>query len=302
MKKLRSGAFKSWLRGHPVLLSGPTLFAGAICLIVCVLLTLHLIDQHRYINVDDALVQSHFTPISAKAAGIITQVWVREHDAVRKGQLLAVIDVRPSQASLDQALATRDSEEVVLRMSHRDFGRAAFLHSHHDLSDQAFDQIKMSDQVAEQNLKRSNARTNTAEIQFEYTQVLAPADGVIAECAAVAGMEVRDGTALFGLVYPQEKWVIAKVKEIDLQDVHIGQSAEVRMDAIPKRKFEGKILSISPTTEGIQAAIPPDNGAGNFTKYVQRVPVKIALELSPADQEKVRTGLSADVILRRTHE
>jgi membrane fusion protein (multidrug efflux system) len=72
------------------------------------------------------------------------------------------------------------------------------------------------------------------------------------------------------------------------------------VDAIPGRTFAGKVEDLSPATEGEFGAVPPDPSAGNFTKYVQRVPVKIAFDrLSPEDNDKVRIGLSANVSLRR---
>jgi membrane fusion protein (multidrug efflux system) len=143
------------------------------------------------------------------------------------------------------------------------------------------------------------ASVDTANLNIGYTEIKAPADGIIAGMAIEVGMMLDAGDPLYGFVYPETKWIDARIKEGDLPDLKVGEKAEVQVDAIPGKTFAGTIESIAPSTEGIEAAIPPDNGAGNYTKYVQRVPVRIALDLNPEEQEEMRVGLSAEVNIRR---
>ncbi|RZA08874.1 MAG: HlyD family secretion protein, partial [Proteobacteria bacterium] len=98
----------------------------------------------------------------------------------------------------------------------------------------------------------------------------------------------------------EERWVTANFKETDLESIRLGAKARVDVDAVSSRDFEGKVVSISAATGATFTLLPPDNATGNFTKVVQRVPVKIELQnLKPEDVELLRAGLSADVTISK---
>ena len=280
-------------------LNAPNLFAGAVSLLVFVFLFYHLIDQWRFIRSDDALIEAHFTTLSAQVQGVISSVYIEEHNRVQKGQILARIDARDYRSRLNQSTQTHEASNVKLQSAIQDLKRAQLLFQKNDLSAQSLDQAKTKYEQALWESRANEAHAETAKINESYTNVRAPEDGIIALRTISPGTEVKEGDPLFGIVYPKEKWVEAKIKETDLKDLHLGESVQVEIDAIPGRGFQGTLQSISPTTEGLEAALIPDNSAGNFTKYVQRVPIKVALELSSADQELVRAGLSARIRIRR---
>jgi membrane fusion protein (multidrug efflux system) len=291
------------------------LFAGVVCLLVFFVLIFHIIDQHRFIRSNDALVQGHFTTIGTRASGVISKVYVDENDVVKKDQILAEIDSKDYLNKLRRARAEHEAALTQVKVAEQDFVRAAYLFKRNDISAAVFDHAK-SDYLQKKKLvERELAGTETAEINRDYTLIRAPAEGIIALRGTSVGDEVQVGDSLFGIVYPQEKWIEAKIKETDLGDLKIGEKVQVKIDALPGQTFQGKLISISPTSEGLDAPIPPDNSAGNFTKYVQRVAVKIALVPNEdededrkanerrhenGDQDAVRIGLSADIRISRS--
>jgi membrane fusion protein (multidrug efflux system) len=133
-------------------------------------------------------------------------------------------------------------------------------------------------------------------LNLDYTSVRAPVDGQIARRAVDVGTYVSAGTAIFGFVPFDERWVDANFKETQLDSITVGKKAEVTVDAIPGKTFSGVVESLSPATGATFTLLPPDNATGNFTKVVQRVPVRILLKnLSMKDFELLQAGLSANV-------
>jgi membrane fusion protein (multidrug efflux system) len=132
-----------------------------------------------------------------------------------------------------------------------------------------------------------------AKLQLSYTRIEAPADGVLSRLAIHEGQLVQAGQQVVGLV-PSTTYLIANYKETQVGRMRAGQRAEITIDALPGRTFEGKIESTSPGTGARFSMLPADNASGNFVKVVQRVPVKIAWVDVPADV-KLAAGLSADV-------
>ena len=286
-------------RSHSSFWNAPNLFAGTCTLVVLILLAFHLFDQYRFIRSDDALVQAHFTPIETKVQGIVKSVLVDEHQSVKKGQVLALIDRREFNSTLGQRRETARAIDAELRNAKINWIRARNLFAKGHLSTQERDQSYTDYLKQKSQIEAQHAKSELALINLDYAEVRAPEDGVISVRSVSPGASVKSGDPLFGLVFSNERWVEARIKETDLHDVHLGKSVRVEIDAIPDRKFDGKIQSISPSTEGLEAALIPDNAAGNFTKYVQRVPVRISLDLSPDERQIVRAGLSANIRIRR---
>jgi membrane fusion protein, multidrug efflux system len=154
--------------------------------------------------------------------------------------------------------------------------------------------------AARANADLANARVRSAEaalalakLQLGYTKITAPADGFASKLTVHEGQLVSVGQPLIELV-PINTYVIANFKETQVGSMHLGQPAEIEIDALPGRKFEGKVESLSGGTGASFSLLPADNATGNFVKVVQRVPVRIAWVNPPADVS-LRAGLSADV-------
>jgi membrane fusion protein, multidrug efflux system len=136
---------------------------------------------------------------------------------------------------------------------------------------------------------RANALQQQAELNLSYTTIIAPIDGVVGNRTLRAGQYVQAGTQLMSLVPASGAYVIANFKETQLTDVQAGQPVDIDVDMFPGRPVHGHVDSLAPASGQEFALLPPDNATGNFTKVVQRIPVKIALDASSVE---LRPGMS----------
>ncbi len=146
----------------------------------------------------------------------------------------------------------------------------------------------------EAQIRAAEAQVTLASDNLRYTRVVAPADGLVGQRQVRPGQFVNIGTQVIAVVPLPKIWVIANYKETQMTDVRIGQPARVAVDAFPDLVLTGHVDSWSPGTGSTFALLPPDNATGNFTKVVQRVPVKIALDSHPALGALVRPGMSVE--------
>jgi membrane fusion protein (multidrug efflux system) len=145
-------------------------------------------------------------------------------------------------------------------------------------------------------LHAKEAGLAVARINLGYTGIVAPADGTVGERQVRPGQFVSPGTQVMSFV-DGTVWVQANFRETQLTNIKIGDVAEVRFDLYPGQLFGGRVLDVAPASGSQFALLPPDNATGNFTKVVQRIPVKIALDESPLTNQ-LRPGLSAVVTVR----
>jgi membrane fusion protein (multidrug efflux system) len=146
-------------------------------------------------------------------------------------------------------------------------------------------------------LAGKKASLSLAQTNLGYTRIAAPEDGVVSERKVRAGQMVSPGTQVISLVQ-KDPWVEANYKETQLRHMRIGDPAEIRVDAVPGVVFRGKVDHLAPASGSQFALLPPDNATGNFTKVVQRVPVRIVFDNSQADLDKLRAGLSVITTVR----
>ena len=136
---------------------------------------------------------------------------------------------------------------------------------------------------------RANALQRQAELNLSYTTIVAPIDGVVGNRTLRAGQFVQAGTQLMSLVPASGAYVIANFKETQLTEVQAGQPVEIEVDMFPGKRVHGHVDSLAPASGQEFALLPPDNATGNFTKVVQRIPVRIALDTSSV---VLRPGMS----------
>src|SRR5262249_20014538 len=148
-------------------------------------------------------------------------------------------------------------------------------------------------------LHAKEAALSVAQVNLGYTRILAPADGTVGERQVRPGQRVAPGTQVMTFV-DTTRWVAANFRETQLTNIKPGDAAEVRLDVYPGQVIKGRVLEISPASGSQFALLPPDNATGNFTKVVQRVTVKIALENSALTQQ-LRPGLSVVASVRTKH-
>jgi membrane fusion protein (multidrug efflux system) len=143
----------------------------------------------------------------------------------------------------------------------------------------------------------AQAAVNEARLQLADAAILAPAEGVVARRSVEVGALVQPGQQLMSLVPETRVWVTANLKETQLEKVRPGAPADIEVDAYPGVTFHGTVESVSPATGARFALLPPDNATGNFTKVVQRVPVRIAVDPKQDPAHPLRPGMSAVVVI-----
>jgi len=140
-------------------------------------------------------------------------------------------------------------------------------------------------------VQQADAALEAAQLNLEYTTVVAPVDGVVTHKQVEVGQIVQQGQGLMVVVPLQDVWITANFKETQLRSMKAGQKAEVKVDTYG-RTFSGRIDSIAGATGAVLSLLPPENATGNYVKVVQRVPVKIVLDPIPQDQAILRPGMN----------
>jgi membrane fusion protein, multidrug efflux system len=146
-------------------------------------------------------------------------------------------------------------------------------------------------------LNAKKASLALAQTNLGYTRITAPEDGIVSERKVRAGQLVSPGTQILSLVQP-DVWIQANYKETQLRHIRPGDPAELRVDAFSDVVFKGKVDQLSPASGSQFVLLPPDNATGNFTKIVQRVPVKIVLDRGQATDGRLRPGMSVIATIR----
>lgn len=145
---------------------------------------------------------------------------------------------------------------------------------------------------AEAEVSKAQAALEQARINLGYTEIRAPIDGVVGDRKVEVGQYVQPGTRLLTIVPMQSVYVVANYKETQLDRMHMGQAVEISVDAYPDATVKGHVESLAPGSGAQFALLPPENATGNFTKIVQRVPVKILIDQADPLKDRLRPGLS----------
>jgi membrane fusion protein, multidrug efflux system len=150
------------------------------------------------------------------------------------------------------------------------------------------------EEAARAQAEAARAQVQNDELQLSYCTIVAPVSGRIAQKTVQTGNRVSVGQALMAVV-EDNVWILANLKETQLERVQVGQPVEIKIDALPHYRFTGRVDSLQPGTGSNFALLPPDNATGNFIKIVQRVPVKILFdpESIKTVRDKIVPGLSA---------
>jgi membrane fusion protein (multidrug efflux system) len=241
----------------------------------------------------------------------------------------AVAQLQQTKAQVAQAQAKSAKAAAELERARLDFERAQRLTENGHfavISKQEFDSVKAAFEVAQAGAsvakadlestsafvaaaeaahgvaeaQRASAQVNLAdaELQLSYAVTASPVSGTLGRKNVEAGQRVQPGQALLAVV-ADEKWITANFKETQLARMRVGQRVTVRIDAMPGHVFVGEVNSFSPASGAQFALLPPDNATGNFTKIVQRVPVKIVFDPASIEgfEARIVPGLSALVVV-----
>jgi membrane fusion protein (multidrug efflux system) len=279
----------------------------------------------HHVETDDAQVESHIAPVLPKVSGYVTEVAVRDNERVAAGQVLIRIDERDLSSRVDTAKATFENARAAVAVAQADAAarrteseraaadlvRYARLRQKEEVSQQQYDASKAGAEAgaaqadaaqrgieaARAQVAQKKADLEYAQLQLSYATVAAPAAGVVSRKNVEVGQYVQAGQPLLAIVSEGEPWVVANFKETQLKKMRVGQPVEIKVDAYPKVIFRGKVESFAAATGAKFALLPPDNATGNFTKVIQRVPVKIVLTEPSSADHPLRPGMSVTSIV-----
>ena len=284
-----------------------------------------------HVSSDNAQVDGHIVPILPKVGGFVTEVRIDENQNVKAGDTLVVLDdrdykVRLAQAEADlavalagvsnrarvgQAEAQVEQAQANALKAHADLERVRPLALQEIVSKQQLDAVETAARAADAALAASQAALLAADarvgaaraardqaaLNLSYTRVIAPSSGVVSKKTVELGQLVQAGQPLMSVVPLEDVWVTANLKETEVADVKPGEPVDFTVDAYPGRHFTGHVQSLSPATGARFSLLPPDNATGNFTKVVQRVPVRVRPDkVDPA--HPLRPGLSVVVTIQ----
>ncbi len=234
-----------------------------------------------------ALATARSNASSSEAAVAAAQAAVRKTSAdLERYRTLAAQKVISAQ-QLDQAQWAYDNARAALDVASRQAAAGGSM------------VLGAQSEVAAAAARMAAARSavETARLQLGYAVVTAPAAGIVAKRAVEVGTLVQPGQQVMSLVPDSGVWVTANLKETQVERVRPGASVEIEVDAYPGVVFHGTVASLSPATGARFALLPPDNATGNFTKVVQRVPVRIEVEPGQNPGHPLRPGMSASVTI-----
>lgn len=313
---------------------------------------------------DNAYVRADITPVAAKVEGYVSKLLVDDNQAVKAGDVIAVIepadyqarvakaeaDLAAARANLGTASAARGSAaaqagaqgEAIAQATARvaaaraaatkaaaDEARYAQLAGKGWVTKAQMDQVRAAaassraDVAAAQaavatqrgqasaagetaagagasivaaraQIRAAEAALRTAQLDLTRTIIRAPIDGVVGNRAVRVGQLVKSGQQLLAIVPVQTSYVVANFRETQLQKMHVGQPVDIKIDAYPHVKITGRIESLAPASGAQFSLIPTDSASGNFTKIVQRVPIKIAVAREGLAAQLLRPGLSVE--------
>jgi len=216
-----------------------------------------------------------------------------------------------SRSRVGQAEAQVRQAEATARKAHADLDRLLPLAQQQIVSQQQLDAAQTAVAAADAQLAAAQAALvgadarvaaaraarDLAALQLSYTRVTAPMAGVVSKKSVEVGQLVQQGQPLMSLVSLDDAWVVANLKETQVSDVAVGDPVDITVDAYPGRHFRGHVESLSPATGAKFSLLPPDNATGNFTKVVQRIPVRIRPD-GPADAaHPLRPGMNVEVTI-----
>jgi membrane fusion protein (multidrug efflux system) len=262
---------------------------GFLLLVGCVIAVFTVLN-HGIEKTDDATIEAHIIPISAKVPGYIANLAIKDNQHVKKGDLLVEINKRDyelkrdsSKAKLDAAQAAYEGASINAKRQVA-IGQAAG-------TQKDIDNALAAEVYAKANMEAAAADLALAEQNLADAQITAPEDGIITMRTAEQGAYVNVGQQLFMLV-GTERWITANFKEVQITDMRPGNKVDIDVDAYPDLNLKGHIDSFQHGTGARFSPFPPENATGNFVKIVQRIPVKILIDTTIPDNVVLGPGLS----------
>ncbi|WP_336971216.1 HlyD family secretion protein [Alcaligenes sp. PF14] len=232
-------------------------------------------------NLDQAQAQNRASLDARKAALVSAQAEARRSEADRNRARELANKGSISVRERDQAVATAE------------LGRGNMLQAKANIAiaEETIKSTEVARATLQAKVKSAEAALGLARIDMDNTVVTAPAAGQISEASVRQGQYVTAGSQLLFLV-PDTRWVVANFKETQTAGIHVGQLARFTVDGLDGTEFQGHVERIAPATGSEFSVLRADNASGNFTKVVQRLPVRIAIDADQPGMERLRPGMS----------
>ncbi|AJO78053.1 MULTISPECIES: HlyD family secretion protein [Pseudomonas] len=203
-------------------------------------------------------------------------------------------DLRRNEALIQDGSVSQRDLDVTRAANAQTVAAVAQAQAQLDIARQDLQTVIVNRGSLEAAVANAEAAVQLARIDLSNTRITAPRDGQLGQIGVRLGAYVNSGAQLMALV-PDQLWVIANMKETQMDNVRIGQPASFTVDALNHRKFHGHVQRISPATGSEFALLQADNATGNFVKIAQRVPVRITVDPDQAESDRLRPGMSVVV-------
>jgi multidrug resistance efflux pump len=268
--------FKHLKRSHKFIAIG----LGVAALLALIWFGKWLTYRMTHATTNAAFVKADLVDLAPLVYGHVSEILVDEGHSVKKGDVLAVLDDRDYKQALGKA-------QAYFRTAQFNYGRYEKLYKSRSISKMQFEGNELVHKAAKADLEM-------AKLNLEHTKIIAPFDGIITKRYVQQGNFVGPGLPVVSIYDPATIHVIANLEEGKLKGVKIGQSTDIWVDAYPGIKVKGVVERVGEASAAEFALIPRDVSAGEFTKVVQRVPIKISI---PNVQQYpfLRPGLSAEI-------
>ncbi|MBL8547674.1 MAG: HlyD family secretion protein [Hyphomonadaceae bacterium] len=261
------------------------------------------------VTTDNAYVRADISLISPQIEGYVRAIPVAENQSVHAGDILVEIDptdyqarLAAARAALAEAQGARQSQQAGRALASADVARYRPLAERGLLSPARMQQLEIQARqagggaaAADAAVQAAQAQLEQAELDLSRTTVRAPIDGVVGDRQVQLGQLVRSGAPLMSVVPLQSVYIVANFKETQIENFRPGQSVTIRPDVAHSLRLHGTVESLAPASGSEFSIIPTDTATGNFTKIVQRVPVRIRLDPGQEGLQLLRPGLSAGV-------
>jgi membrane fusion protein, multidrug efflux system len=251
------------------------------------------------------LAAAHYQLVQAQATDVKAQddlkrykLLVDKREVAEQVYDQALATARASTAAVAGAEASEAAAKEAVRQANSRLAQAQANHEYAETAPQQVSSTKARARAAIADVEQRRALLEQAELNLQYTKVIAPVSGVVNK-TVVVGLNVQPGQQMLTVVPLEEVWITANFKETQLRHMRVGQKAKIHVDS-SGRTFNAHVDSLAGATGPLFSLLPPENATGNYVKIVQRLPVKIVLEPGENKDHQLRPGMNVvpDVYLK----
>ena len=277
------------------------------------------IKHSAYVTTDDAYIDAYKVTISSQIPERIVKLYIHEGDYIKEGELLVQLDstdyvarIKQAEMNLKEAELGIQLAKLKMEQSQINFDRAEkqfkaklIPEEKYQNMEKAFQEAKVELMLAQAKIPVIHSTLQTLQNSLSHTRIYAPMNGVAAKRWVMPGDVVSPGQGIFTVFGTNKIWVTAMLPENELHHIHLGDTAEITVDAFPHATFKGVFYQFGNSTASQFSLIPPDNASGNFTKVSQRIPLKLTIFKTGGESEgdpNLLPGMSVELKVKIKRE